>query len=76
LHAMLALVAARVASSPSRTPWPFSSVLPSPPDACACRTPGTTFTTSCVRSARNGRSPSQAPPLSRPRAPSVSPANC
>ncbi|KAJ7846836.1 hypothetical protein B0H14DRAFT_3867590 [Mycena olivaceomarginata] len=28
-----------VASSPSRTPWLFSSVLPSLPDAWACRTP-------------------------------------
>ncbi|KAJ7366314.1 hypothetical protein DFH08DRAFT_929241 [Mycena albidolilacea] len=39
LHAMLAFLAAHVASSPSRTPWLFSSVLPSPPDACACCTP-------------------------------------
>ncbi|KAJ7863529.1 hypothetical protein B0H14DRAFT_2738457, partial [Mycena olivaceomarginata] len=31
LHAMLAFLAAHVASSPSRTPWLFSSVLPSPP---------------------------------------------
>ncbi|KAJ7800102.1 hypothetical protein B0H14DRAFT_2900906, partial [Mycena olivaceomarginata] len=76
LHAMLAFLAAHVASSPSRTPWLFSSVLPSSPDACACRTPWhTTFTTSCVRCARNGRSPSPAPLLSRPRAPSASATN-
>jgi hypothetical protein len=37
--------------------------------------PGTTFTTSRVRSARNGRSSSPAPLLSRPRAPSASPTN-
>ncbi|KAJ7863531.1 hypothetical protein B0H14DRAFT_3862874 [Mycena olivaceomarginata] len=39
LHAMLAFLAPHVASSPSRTPWLFSSVLLSPPDAWACRTP-------------------------------------
>ncbi|KAJ7848850.1 hypothetical protein B0H14DRAFT_2766956, partial [Mycena olivaceomarginata] len=39
LHAMLAFLATHVASSPSRTPWLFSSVLPSPPGACACCTP-------------------------------------
>ncbi|KAJ7838808.1 hypothetical protein B0H14DRAFT_2788784, partial [Mycena olivaceomarginata] len=39
LHAMLAFLAAHVASSPSRTPWLFSSVLPSPPDSWARRTP-------------------------------------
>jgi hypothetical protein len=39
LHAILAFLAAHVPSSPSRTPWLFGSVLPSPPDACACRTP-------------------------------------
>jgi hypothetical protein len=38
LHAMLAFLAAHVASSPSRTLWLFGSVLPSPPDAWACRT--------------------------------------
>ncbi|KAJ7863644.1 hypothetical protein B0H14DRAFT_3862797 [Mycena olivaceomarginata] len=36
---MLAFLAAHVALSPSRTPWRFSSVLLSPPDACACGTP-------------------------------------
>jgi hypothetical protein len=36
---MLAFLAAHIASSPSRTPWLFSSVLPSLPDAYTCRTP-------------------------------------
>ncbi|KAJ7863533.1 hypothetical protein B0H14DRAFT_2738581, partial [Mycena olivaceomarginata] len=39
LHAMLAFLAAHVVSSSSRTPWLFSSVPPSLPDAWACRTP-------------------------------------
>ncbi|KAJ6480993.1 hypothetical protein C8R45DRAFT_1100561 [Mycena sanguinolenta] len=56
------------------TRW-HDSVLPPPPDTALAVLPGTTFTTSCVRSARDGCSTSPAPLLSPRRVSSLSPAN-
>jgi hypothetical protein len=72
---MLAFRAAHVASSPSRTPWLFSSVLPSPPDAWTCRTPWHHLHHLLRAQCAQWSFPIARAALSRPRAPSASPPN-